>query len=450
MIYSGKSAVVLGLGHSGEAAAALLVEEGANVTVCESLESPGALEKAKVLRESGVRVLFGKEAEEDPLDYDVCVLSPGIDPVVPLVTNVLSKDIPVIGELELAYEECLCPVIAITGTNGKTTTTELTTAMLQGAGVRTMSSGNIGLPFASAVRQSDVLDVMVLEVSSFQLETIRSFRPHISAWLNLSPNHLDRYPGVEEYRKAKLRIFENQTTEDYAVVNALSELPPLAAKRITFSACTGDADFTLCGTKIMFEGKPLIDQRDTQLPGVHNAENLMAAFAMGLSFGVDLAKLAEAIGDYAPPAHRCEFVRDLDGVRWINDSKATNLDSVEKAILSQDRPIVLIAGGKDKGFEFDSLLTLVRERVKSSILIGEMRERIQRSWQGSQTHLASSLEEAVKTASEVSEDGDVVLFSPGTSSFDMFRNYGERGNLFKQAVIALTSKTTLQTTKNQK
>ena len=450
MIYSGKSAVVLGLGHSGEAAAILLVEEGAKVTVCESIESPEALAKAEMLRAMGVRVLFGKAAEEDRLEYDVCVLSPGIDPLVPLVTNVLSKNIPVIGELELAYEECLCPVIAITGTNGKTTTTELTTAMLQGAGVRTLSSGNIGLPFASAVRQSDVLDVMVLEVSSFQLETIRTFRPHVAAWLNFSPNHLDRYPGVKEYRNAKLRIFENQTSEDYAVVNALSELPTLAAQRITFSAYTEEADFSLRGTEIVLEGRPLIDQRDTQLPGVHNAENLMAAFAMGAAYGLELAKLAEAIGDYAPPAHRCEFVRDLDGVRWINDSKATNLDSVEKAILSQDRPIVLIAGGKDKGFKFDPLLSLVRERVKSAVLVGEMRERIRTSWPGVETCLAASLDEAVKTASEISAAGDVVLFSPGTSSFDMFRNYGERGNLFKKAVMALTPGEPFQTTKNQK
>lgn len=450
MIYSGKSAVVLGLGHSGEAAATLLVEEGASVTVCESVESPGALEKANSLKALGVRVLFGKAAEQDPSTYDVCVLSPGIDPAVALVRNVVAKDIPVIGELELAYEECLCPVIAITGTNGKTTTTELTTAMLQGAGVRTMSSGNIGLPFASAVRQSHVLDVMVLEVSSFQLETIHSFRPHVSAWLNLSPNHLDRYPGVEEYRNAKLRIFENQTSEDFAVVNALSELPPLAAKRITFSAYTGAADFSLRGTEIIFEGQRLIDQRETNLPGVHNAENLMAAFAMGLSFGVDLAKLAEAIGDYEPPAHRCEFVREIDGVRWINDSKATNLDSVEKAILSQDRPMVLIAGGKDKGFEFDDLHSLVKSRVKCAVLIGEMQERIRKSWPGVETRLCGSLDEAVQTASKISEAGDVVLFSPGTSSFDMFRNYGERGNLFKQAVMNMDPMSKSQTTKNQK
>lgn len=437
MIYSGKSAVVLGLGHSGEAAAVLLAEEGARVTVCESGDSPSLREKAAALEAQGVRVILGSAAETDPVVYDVCVLSPGIDPVVPLVQNVFHKKIPVIGELELAFEECLCPVIAITGTNGKTTTTELTTAMLQGAGVRTMASGNIGLPFATAVRQSDSLDVMVLEVSSFQLETIKAFRPQISAWLNLSPNHLDRYPGMEEYRNAKLRIFENQQPGDFAVVNALSELPPIAARKITFSAVTKDADFTLEGTEIRFEGRRVIDQRDTRLPGVHNAENLMAAFGMGLAFGVDLAKLAEAVGEYSPPAHRCEFVRDLDGVRWINDSKATNLDSVEKAIRSQERPVVLVAGGKDKGFEFDPLLPLLREKVKAAVLIGEMKDRIARSWEGIPCRKAGSLEEAVEMARDLASQGDVVLFSPGTSSFDMFRNYGERGNLFKQAVMAL-------------
>jgi UDP-N-acetylmuramoylalanine--D-glutamate ligase len=173
---------------------------------------------------------------------------------------------------------------------------------------------------------------------------------------------------------------------------------------------------------------------------VHNAENLMAAFAMGVAFGVDVTRLAEAIGSYCPPAHRCEFVRDLDGVRWINDSKATNLDSVEKAILSQDRPIVLIAGGKDKGFEFDPLRDLVRERVKSAVLIGEMRSRIAGSWKEIPCQLADTLNDAVALAQKNAADGDVVLFSPGTSSFDMFRNYGERGNLFKQAVMELTSR----------
>ena len=437
MIYSGKNAVVLGLGHSGEAAAFLLQEEGATVTVCESLDTPRAREKASILVERGVRVLLGAEADTDPSTYDVAVLSPGIDPIVPLVTNVVSKGIPIIGELELAFEECTCPAVAITGTNGKTTTTELTTALLQGCSVRTMASGNIGLPFATAVRSSHELDVMVLEVSSFQLETIRTFHPHVAAWLNLSANHLDRYPGMEEYRNAKLRIFENQTPDDFVVANALSELPPLAAKKITFSATSNDADFTLCGTEILFRGERVLDQAKTRLNGIHNAENLMAALAIGHALDVDFDRMAEAVADYTAPAHRCEFVRDLDGIRWINDSKATNLDAMEKAIRSQERPIILVAGGKDKGFEFDDIAPLVRERARSAILIGEMKDRIAASWAGVACTRVSTLEEAVAAARNKAQEGDVVLFSPGTSSFDMFRNYGERGNLFKTLVQKL-------------
>ncbi|HEY5953372.1 MAG TPA: UDP-N-acetylmuramoyl-L-alanine--D-glutamate ligase [Terrimicrobiaceae bacterium] len=437
MIYSGKNAVVLGLGHSGEAAAVLLREEGAEVTICESRDDSGLREKAARLREQDVRVLLGPEADADSSPYDVCVISPGIDPIVPLVQNVLRKRIPIIGELELAFEECICPVVAITGTNGKTTTTELTTAMLQGSGVRTMASGNIGLPFATAVRQSHELDVMVLEVSSFQLETIAAFHPHVAVWLNLSPNHLDRYRDIDEYRTAKLRIFSNQTPEDFAVVNARESLPPLAARRITFSAYTPDADFSLRDGVIHYRNEPVLDQRTTRLSGIHNAENLMAAMGVGLALGLDFERMSGAVREYTAPVHRCEFVRTLRGVRWINDSKATNLDSVEKAILSQTGPIVLLAGGKDKGFEFDPIAPLVRERVRSAVLIGEMKERIANSWSGIDCRLAASLEEAVTLAAKLAKDGDSVLFSPGTSSFDMFRNYGERGNRFKEAVNAL-------------
>ena len=434
MIYSGKKSVVLGLGHSGEAAATLLLEEGAEVTICESSDTPTAREKAAQMETKGIRILLGRTADEDPSLYDLAVLSPGIDPSVPLVRNVVKKNIPLIGELELAFQECTCPVIAITGTNGKTTTTELTEKILTGCGVRTMASGNIGLPFARAVRQSHELDVMILEVSSFQLETIRTFRPKVAAWLNLSPNHLDRYPGVEEYRAAKLRIFENQTADDMIVVNALADLPLLPARKITFSATHPEADFTLRGRKIFFQGRHLLDQSDTLLPGVHNAENIMAALGMGLGLNLDLDDLVQAIADHTPPVHRCEFVRDLEGVRWINDSKATNLDAMEKAILSQDRPIILIAGGKDKGVEFDDNAALVREKVRAAVLIGEMKDRIASSWKGTDCHTTGSLGEAVNKAHSLAQAGDVVLFSPGTSSYDMFRNYGERGNIFKTLV----------------
>ena len=243
---------------------------------------------------------------------------------------------------------------------------------------------------------------------------------------------------MEEYRNAKLRIFENQTPDDFVVVNALSELPPLAARKLTFSALVDNADFTLRGTEIFFQGERVLDQAATRLQGIHNAENLMAALAIGHALNIDFDLMAGAVGDYTTPAHRCEFVRDLDGVRWINDSKATNLDAMEKAIRSQDRPIVLVAGGKDKGFEFDNIAQLVRERVRSAVLIGEMKDRIAASWSGVNCMCVGSLEQAVATARDQAEEGDVVLFSPGTSSFDMFHNYGERGNLFKTYVNNLT------------
>lgn len=440
MIHSGKKAVVLGLGHSGEAAATLLIEEGAQVTISESGDSPSIRSKGEELQKRGANVLIGPEANIDPAIYDVAILSPGIDPSVPLVQNVIAKGIPIIGELELAFQECTCPVVAITGTNGKTTTTELCTHILLQCGIRTMASGNIGLPFAKAVKESQNLDVMVLEVSSFQLETVKTFHPKVAAWLNLSPNHLDRYASVDEYREAKLRILENLTAEDTLVINAQSGPLSTAAKIITFSAVKEESDFTLKNTTIHFHGIPVIDQESTHLHGIHNAENIMAALGIGMALHIDLASMAAAIASYIPPVHRCEFVRELDGVKWINDSKATNLDAMQMAIRSQTRPLILIAGGKDKGFEFDENSNLVHDKSRAVILIGEMRHRIAASWKQSQCHVVDTLDEAVSLASELAQPGDAVLFSPGTSSFDMFRNYGERGNIFKSLVQKLKPK----------
>lgn len=440
MIHSGKKAVVLGLGHSGEAAATLLIEEGAQVTVSESVDSPAIRAKGEDLQKRGANVLIGPEADIDPANYDVAILSPGIEPTAPLVQNVVAKGIPIIGELELAFQECTCPVVAITGTNGKTTTTELCTHILLQCGIRTMASGNIGLPFAKAVRQSQNLDVMVLEVSSFQLETVKSFHPKVAAWLNFSPNHLDRYASADEYRDAKLRILENLTAEDTLVINAQSVPLSTPAKIITFSAVKDEADFTLKNTTIHFHGNPVIDQETTHLHGIHNAENIMAALGIGIALHMDLGSMASAVANYTPPVHRCEFIREMDGVKWINDSKATNLDAMQMAIRSQTRPLILIAGGKDKGFGFEENSGLVHDKSRAVILIGEMRHRIAASWQQTQCHPVDTLEEAVSLASNLAQPGDAVLFSPGTSSFDMFRNYGERGNIFKSLVKKLKPK----------
>lgn len=440
MIHSGKHALVLGLGRSGQAAALLLTEEGARVTASDSNDTPALRATAAELEAQGITTLLGPTAETDPTPYDLCVLSPGIDPTTPIVRNVVAKKIPIIGELELGFEECHCPVVAITGTNGKTTTTLLTDHILNAAGVRTTASGNIGTPFAQAIRESNALDVMTLEVSSFQLETIVHFHPHIAVWLNFSPDHLDRYPDLPSYRAAKLRIFERQTADDFQIVNAreAADLPTTAATRLTFSAHVPDADFTLNESAIHFHGTAVLDLADIHLRGTHNAENVMAALAIGHALGVDLERLANAARTFPAPVHRCEFVRELDGTRWINDSKATTLESTTAALSAANAPVVLIAGGKDKGFEFHPLADSVKKTVRAAVLIGEMRHRIAEAWPDTETHLANSLEDAVAQARSLAQPGDEVIFSPGTSSFDMFTSYVHRGDAFKAAVHALS------------
>lgn len=439
--YAGRTTVVLGLGRSGLAAARLLRKCGATVTVVDSGESEHLQERADMLRGEGIAVITGKEAEKDPASHDLGILSPGIEENTALVTNVTSKGTPLIGETELAFTLATAPVVAITGTNGKTTTTELTARMLNGAGMRAMACGNIGTPMSELLTDPGACDVFVAEVSSFQLETIRTFRPRVAVWLNLSPNHLDRYPSMKEYRAAKLRIFENQTEEDWAVVPAGEVFPEIKARQIAFSATNSSADLTLeGGMRILHRGSLLLDMAETGLRGPHNAANLMAAFGAGISLGADTTLMAASVSDYTPPAHRCEFIATRGGVRWINDSKATNLDAMEQAIRSVEGPLILIAGGKDKGFEFAPIAPLVRERADLAILIGEMRHRIARDWQPVPSIAAGSLEEAVATAFARATPGSTVLFSPGTSSFDMFRDYIRRGESFRSLVLALPDK----------
>ena len=436
--YIGKKAVVLGLGRSGLAAARLLKRSGVEVTVCDSGESSALSERAELLRKEGISVLTGADAARDSIIHDIAVLSPGIEETAPIVVNVIGKRIPLIGELELAFTLCPFPVVAITGTNGKTTTTELTTLMLRGSGLRAASCGNIGTPMSELLDGGIVWDVLVAEVSSFQLETIRTFRPRVSAWLNLSPNHLDRYPSMHEYREAKLRIFENQTAEDWAVIPADTkdlDLSKIKAKKITFSTTDPSADLSLNNNlRIQHGGKVLLDLSTTRLRGAHNAANVMAAFAIGIALGADTSMMADAIREYTPPPHRCEFIAERDGLTWINDSKATTLDAMEQAIRSVTGPLILIAGGKDKGFEFLPIANLVRERVSLAILIGEIRHRIARDWAPLRCLKAESLQEAVLTARKEAKPGTTILFSPGTSSFDMFRDYVERGETFRRLV----------------
>jgi UDP-N-acetylmuramoylalanine--D-glutamate ligase len=439
--YKNKKIAVLGAGESGEAAAILLAEEGALVSLLDSADAAKLQRKIIRFHDLGlpIAVIAGVHAERDASSYDRVILSPGIDPAVPLVQNFIRRRIDMIGELELAYELCKCPVVGITGTNGKTTTTQLVERMFNGCGVSTLACGNISPAFAATVRKSVELDIMTIEVSSFQLEQIRTFRPRIAVWLNLSPNHLDRYNSLEEYRAAKLRIFENQTEEDFAIVNLRDELPPLKARKITFSAYRHGGDYELRDNVICHHGSPVLDMARTKLRGLHNSENLMAALAVGNAHGLDHAQLVEPLRTYSALPHRCEFVRRFQEVDYINDSKSTNLDALEKALMSEARPIVLIAGGKDKGFEFDSLAEIVGQKAKHAVLIGQMADRIASSWQSCvPCEKAASLADAVQLARSRAEAGGVVLFSPGTSSFDMFKSYEDRGNQFRALVLSMT------------
>lgn len=498
MNYQGKKCVVLGLGKSGLAAARLLARQGACVSIIDSNRGEALEEKAVLLRQEHMNIHLGAAAEHDSTHYDLAILSPGIDARAPLVKNVIQKGIPLIGELELAYSLTSHPIVAITGTNGKTTTTEMTAIALQAFGLRTIACGNIGLPFSEALLKSDERDVFVLEVSSFQLEGIKTFRPRVAIWLNLSPNHLDRYATMEEYRSAKLRIFQNLQEDDFVVLPASFDRAALGikAKAITFSTQSEHADFFFRDDFLFYQEEPFLDLKETQLHGLHNVENLMAACASGIAlnrildadllrkpgrlmhgsldshnemrggiheravstysspsahqatkpphekpyevfgFTQALSCMVEKIKNYTPPAHRCEWVGEMHGTIWINDSKSTTLDALEKAIQAIDplRKIILIAGGKNKGSSFQSLLPLVKERVKVAFLIGELKHSIACEWSTILCHEVENLEEAVKQAKELALPGETILFSPGTSSYDMFADYQERGVCFKNAV----------------
>jgi UDP-N-acetylmuramoylalanine--D-glutamate ligase len=434
MNFESRKAAVLGLGNSGEAVALLLHHRGAAVSVYDSGVPPGP--RVDRLRSLGMEVHLGASTEAVSERFDLAVVSPGVDPALPLFKRLREQSSTLIGEIELAFQFCERPVVAITGTNGKTTTTQLVENMLKCAGLRTIACGNIGMPFSEAVERQAELDLFTVELSSFQLETISSFRPNVAIWLNLTPDHLDRYADLAEYRTAKLRIFENQRATDYAVVNDKDLLPQLAAQPIRFSAYSQSSDLSLVGDSISFRGDPILNIKETALGGIHNAENLMAALGTAYALKIPWDEAKVGLIQYRPLPHRCEKVGEIAGITFINDSKATNLDALAKALESQSKPVVLIAGGKDKGFEFDSIRELVAAKVKHAVLIGEMAYRISKSW-ALPCSIAGTLRESVTLAQAHAQPGDIVLFSPGTSSFDMFKDYADRGNQYREIIQEL-------------
>ncbi|MCX8157420.1 MAG: UDP-N-acetylmuramoyl-L-alanine--D-glutamate ligase [Verrucomicrobiae bacterium] len=445
--------IVIGLGRSGRAAAAWLARQGAHVLAVDAADSPDLRRAAETLRTAGVEVqLAVKEPVAGP--FDLAVLSPGVPLEQPLVQRLQQAGTPLWGELELGCRFLRCPYVGITGTNGKTTTTELVERLLNHCGRRTVAAGNIGLPVCAVLEQSADYEILTLEVSSFQLETIQTFRPQVAVLMNVTPDHLDRYPGMEDYLRAKARIFINQQPEDWAVVqcDAWEQMRAqglgVNARRILFSATQPGGDLWLergiiCSRLPGWEG-PLLDMRQCRLRGVHNAENLMATLGVAYALSLPKTPALNALKTYAPAPHRCEWVAEIKGVQYINDSKATNVDAVRKAILSMPQAetsgpnIWLIAGGKDKGLDFHELGPLLAQRVKGAFLIGEMRHKMRAAWHlYVPCELVEDLPTAVKLAAGKAVAGDVVLLSPACSSFDQFRDYQHRGDVFRSVVLSL-------------
>ncbi|MCB1231732.1 MAG: UDP-N-acetylmuramoyl-L-alanine--D-glutamate ligase [Verrucomicrobiae bacterium] len=440
MISQGQRIAILGAGASGLAAARLAVAGGAAwVGVYDSGDPEKLAPTGETLQAEGIVCVFGDEALTAPADLDLVVVSPGIDVSWPIAQAFSGTGAPLVGEIEYAWQHCDCPVVGITGTNGKTTTTELTAAVLEAGGLHTVASGNYGLAFSEVIRSGEKFDVITLEISSFQLETITTFRPKVAVWMNFAPDHLDRYASIDDYRAAKLRIFENQTAEDFAVINAAESPGEFAAQTTGFSAFGTPADFDFVEGWIRFGGEPLLEFSTVKLHGKHNAENVMAALAAAKCLGVNLDGVLETIRQYEPPHHRCEPVGIVNGSLFINDSKATNLHALASSLRGQESPVVLIVGGKEKGLDFSEITSLLPGAVDHAICIGEIGQRIANLWSDTVScEIAGSLEEATRMAAAAAQPGQTVLFSPGTSSFDMFSGYAERGDVFRRAVESLT------------
>ena len=434
MNLTGQSIAVCGAGRSGLAAARLACARGAQVTLLDSGDPDNLAPVRPLLPEA--EMIFGAEALSWKKAITQLIVSPGIALKNPLVTPWAEAGVPVMGEIEFASRYWAKPIVAITGTNGKTTTTELAAHLLEANGQRAVAGGNHGKPFAEIVLEPAGYDVAVLELSSFQLESIHRFCPYVSVWLNFAPDHMDRYGSVEDYRRAKLAIYRNQTADQWAIVNS-SNGPDidLIPQTLSFSAYEDGADFGYDAGGLFFRGQAVADLRQTHLAGKHNAENLMAAMAVGWIRGLPFAGMREAAAHYHPPRHRCEHLGSLKGVVILNDSKSTNVHALESSLRALDGAILLIAGGKDKGLDYSPLKPWLEEKVTHLVTLGEIREPLARLAQGlCPATRAESLEAAVEAAFQHAQPRQTILFSPGTSSFDMFTGYEQRGEVFSTLV----------------
>ncbi len=448
-----KHILVIGLGGRGQAACEFLRRRGAKVVGVDHANSHDLRRGADRLRPLGVEVALGVSAPPEG-EFNLAVLSSALPTNTPLVEAVRRNHVPLISELELGFQQSQCLSIAIAGTNGKGTTAELVERVLKHNHRKAAISGQRSRPVCSVVEQTGELDYLILQVDSFQLEITEVLRPSVAVLTSVAPDHLDRYGREEAFVRANARLFRNQQALDWAILpsEALARLRglnlPVPAQVITFSASERSADLYLDRglllSRIPSWSGPLLDMQHCQLLGPHNAENLMAALAVAHVLRLPLEAAVDPLKTYSAGPHRLEFVAEVDGVQFINDSKATNVDALQKAIRAvrpglRDEPnIWLIAGGKDKGLEFHDIGPLLSLRVKRAFLLGEARERMRAAW-GLFTPctVTDSLIEAVAEAARNATSGDVVLLSPACSSWDQFRNHQHRGEVFCQALKSI-------------
>ncbi len=447
MDLNGKRVLVVGLARTGIATARFLKAKGSIVTTTETRSQEEMREAVRALEGLELSTEWGGHRAETFLRQDLIVVSPGVDLNIDPIQKAVKKGIRVISEIEVAYRFIPVPIIAVTGTNGKTTTTLLIGEMLKEAGRKVGVGGNVGEPLIDFAEGGDRWEVLVAEISSFQLEGIEEFRPRLSILLNITEDHLDRYSRYADYIEAKSRIFKNQNSGDVAVLNGNDPIvmklgESVKARRLFFNT-EGNADEGAFSrgrsVTLRLGGKEEeYSLSKSSLKGVHNVENMMAALTAARVLGCPKEAVEAVLDRFEGLEHRVEFVRDLEGIHFYNDSKGTNVGSVVKSLESFSEPIILIAGGKDKNGDLGPLKGLVQRRVRRLILIGEARERMAREFGGlTDTTMAQTLEDAVVLAYGTAKRGDVVLFSPACSSFDMFKDYKERGKVFKEAVKRL-------------
>jgi len=449
MKYKDKKVLVCGMGKSGISAARLLLRHGAQVMLTDTKATPNI--DADLLANDRISTYFGKNPDDIVSDFDIVVISPGISVYSPFVKIARQAGVAVVGEIEIAAGVCKAPIIAITGTNGKTTTVSMVGDIMKNFAKSKFSCvvGNIGVPFCDEAENIPADAFAVAEISSFQLETIAEFSPKISAVLNMTEDHLNRHITMENYIAAKERIFENQTPEDFCILNYDNEITrnmaaKTAAQVIFFSKQPMESgifvkDDAICINWGCYSGE-IMKCADLPVPGSHSLENAMAAAAMAAAADVPIDVIARSLSGFTAVEHRQEFVRELRGVRFYNDSKATNVDSAIVGINAMSRPVVLIGGGEGKDQDFGGLIAAFGNKVKAFIIMGSATEQLIQTCRAhnfTAYEIAIDMQDAVNIAFARADDGDCILLSPACASMDMFDNFEHRGRVFKELVMEL-------------